>query len=66
MMFKEEAWLTNPLLRSVTWDAALPTNSASHAMPGTEQRLGPQAGKAHDDLRDRTRDLPNGKPARYR
>ena len=66
IMFKEEAWLTKPLLRSATWDAALPTNSESHATPGTEQRLGSQAGKAHADLRDRTRDLRNGKPARYR
>ena len=64
MLLKEEAWLTKPLLRSAIWDAALSTLGS--ATPGTERRLGSQAGKAHADLRDRTPDLPNGKPARYR
>ena len=63
--FKEVAWLTNHLPRSATWGLALPTNSASHATPGTEQRLGPQAGKRHDRLQDRTCDFPKERPAHY-
>ena len=52
MMFKKEAGLTKPLqallFYSSTRDAALPTNSTNHAMPGMVQRHEPQTGKVHD------------------
>ena len=46
-------------------------NGTPHQTPRSMPRRarssasGPRPGKSHDDQRDRTRDLPDGRPVRY-